>query len=64
MTYQERYDSYLAMLEPALKACFGEERGFDFDGLLDAMDYSLTAGGKRIRPVLVLECLRLLGGGV
>lgn len=64
MTYQERYDSYLAMLEPALKACFGEERGFDFDGLLDAMDYSLTAGGKRIRPVLVLEFSRLLGGDV
>ena len=64
MTYQERYDSYLTMLEPALKACFGEERGFDFDGLLDAMDYSLTAGGKRIRPVLVLEFSRLLGGDV
>ena len=62
MTYRERYDSYLAALEPALKACFGKERGFEFDGLLDAMDYSLTAGGKRIRPVLVLEFSRLLGG--
>ncbi len=61
MTFKERYDAYLAMLEPALKAAFGSERGYEFDGLLDAMDYSLTAGGKRIRPVLTLEFARLNG---
>lgn len=61
MTYRERYDRYLALIEPALKRSFGVERGFDFDGLLDAMDYSLTAGGKRIRPVLTLEFARLGG---
>ena len=61
MTYKERYDAYLALIEPALKAAFGKERGYEFDGLLDAMDYSLTAGGKRIRPVLVLEFARLNG---
>ena len=61
MTWDERYQSFLDMLEPALKNCFGVERGYEFDGLLDAMDYSLTAGGKRIRPVLVLEFARLNG---
>ena len=61
MTYDERYKSYLAIIEPALKKYFGARRGFEFDGLLDAMDYSLTAGGKRIRPVLVLEFARLNG---
>ena len=61
MTFQERYDAYLALLEPALKSAFGKERGYEFDGLLDAMDYSLTAGGKRIRPVLTLEFARLNG---
>lgn len=30
--------------------------------LQDAMEYSLMAGGKRLRPVLVLECCRLCGG--
>ena len=45
MTYDERYKSYLAIIEPALKKYFGARRGFEFDGLLDAMDYSLTAGG-------------------
>ncbi len=61
MTFDERYKAYLEMIEPALKSCFGSERGYEFDGLLDAMDYSLTAGGKRIRPVLVLEFARLNG---
>lgn len=30
--------------------------------LLDAMEYSLTAGGKRLRPVLMLEFYRMCGG--
>lgn len=61
MNYEERCRAYLDLIEPALKSCFGVERGYDFDGLLDAMDYSLTAGGKRIRPVLTLEFARLNG---
>lgn len=31
-------------------------------GLFDSMRYSLTAGGKRIRPILVLEFCRICGG--
>ncbi|MBR3552404.1 MAG: polyprenyl synthetase family protein [Clostridia bacterium] len=35
----------------------------DADGVVrDAMRYSVANGGKRIRPVLVLECCRLCGG--
>ncbi len=30
--------------------------------LVDSMEYSLTAGGKRIRPMLVLEFAKLCGG--
>ena len=30
--------------------------------LYDAMNYSLLSGGKRLRPVLTLECCRLCGG--
>lgn len=30
--------------------------------LMDAIEYSLTAGGKRLRPALVLECWRACGG--
>lgn len=64
MTFDERYAEYKAMIEPALRDCFGARRGFPFDGLLSAMDYSLMAGGKRIRPVLVLELCRVCGGDV
>ena len=35
---------------------------FDIKSLLDSMRYSLSAGGKRIRPRLVLEFSRLCGG--
>ncbi len=30
--------------------------------VLDAMDYSVNAGGKRLRPLLMRECYRLFGG--
>ena len=36
--------------------------GLSYDGLLESMHYSLTAGGKRIRPMLVLEFCRISGG--
>ncbi len=61
MTFDERYQGYLSLIEPALSAAFASQRGFEFDGLLDAMSYSLTAGGKRIRPVLTLEFARING---
>src|SRR4051812_33487928 len=30
--------------------------------LIESIDYSLTAGGKRLRPVLVMECYRACAG--
>ena len=38
--------------------------GLSYDGLLDSMHYSLTASGKRIRPMLVLEFCRISGGDI
>ena len=65
MNFQKRYNDYLQALETALAAYFGESRrGYAFDVLLEAMDYSLMAGGKRIRPVLTLEFCRVCGGDV
>ena len=63
MTFTERYDSCLSVINSELAQSFGKNmRGFEFDGLLEAMDYSLMAGGKRIRPLLVLEFCRACGG--
>jgi geranylgeranyl diphosphate synthase type II len=38
-----------------------EETGFQ-KTIFQAMNYSITAGGKRIRPVLMLETFKLFGG--
>ena len=57
------FETYLELIEEYLnnsidKSEFGEEI------VADAMRYSLQNGGKRIRPVLVLEFCRLCGGDV
>lgn len=65
MEFQREYDALRSEVEGALGQYFGKsKRGFRFDGLMEAMDYSLMAGGKRIRPVLVLEFCRACGGDV
>lgn len=43
---------------------FFNPSGLSYDGLLESMHYSLTAGGKRIRPTLVLEFFRISGGDI
>lgn len=52
----------LAMVEDYLKRlCDSHVRCAD---LQEAMAYSLLAGGKRIRPILVLETCRMCGGNL
>ena len=53
MAELERLEEHRARIEDWLHACFQDcaPRG----NLYDAMRYSLLAGGKRLRPVLVLE---------
>ena len=60
MTSQEQLNAHRALAEGWLGRCLRnrEPRG----DLYDAMEYSLLAGGKRIRPVLTLECCRMCGG--
>ena len=62
MAELERLDEHRARIEDWLHACFQDcaPRG----NLYDATRYSLLAGGKRLRPVLVLEACRLCGGAV
>lgn len=56
MTLNERIEKALAGYLPD-KDCL-EKR------LIDSMEYSLLAGGKRIRPLLVLEFCQLCGGSI
>ena len=55
---------YKAKIDAALEGCFKTEGDYPVKGLAEAMRYSLLAGGKRIRPILVLEFCRISGGDV
>ncbi len=55
---------YKQKIDSALERFFTVEDDFPLKGLADAMRYSLLAGGKRIRPLLVLEFCRISGGDV
>ena len=52
---------YKQTVDRALETYFHAE-DFPFAGLAESMRYSLLAGGKRIRPTLVLEFCRVAGG--
>ncbi len=50
-----------AEVEDILKANLPKEDGYA-DEVVDAINYSLLAGGKRLRPVMMLEAFRLFAG--
>ncbi len=56
-------EKYIEIINSALqKYVYPVKDGQDY--VVDAMNYSVTNGGKRIRPVLVLEFCRVCGGNV
>ncbi len=58
-TYNEYRDCVERALGPVLKS-LGEIP----DRLLEAMEYSLKAGGKRLRPVILLAACEMAGGDI
>lgn len=63
MNFQERLLYYKNLIEAYLSEYFGDEPRA-YGNLIDSMNYSLNAGGKRLRPALVLEFCRVCGGDV
>lgn len=59
----KQYEEYRRLVESYLEGCFYCPEA-TYSELLDAMRYSLLAGGKRIRPILALEFCRISGGDV
>ncbi len=55
---------YKRKIDAALEECFRGAASMPLEGLAEAMRYSLLAGGKRIRPMLVLEFCRICGGDI
>ena len=62
MNYQQEYEACRAMIEKRLNEYFSET--CPQRELLDAMRYSLLAGGKRIRPVLTMKFCQAAGGNM
>ena len=61
MNFEETLKQKTAEIETLLKEYLPAQSGFQ-KTLLEAMNYGMTAGGKRIRPLLMLETYRLFGG--
>ena len=57
-------EEYRLKIDEALAGYFKVREGALNAGLAEAMRYSLLAGGKRIRPLLVLEFCRIAGGDI
>lgn len=51
----------IAEIEDMIKEYLPVEKGYQ-KTILEAMNYSILAGGKRLRPMLMLETYRLFGG--
>ncbi|MDF2608615.1 MAG: hypothetical protein K0R92_89 [Lachnospiraceae bacterium] len=62
---QEKFDierdQRVAYIEEILSKYLPKETGYQ-KTVLEAMNYSVLAGGKRLRPMLILETYRLFGG--
>ena len=63
MTYEARLKEYQNLINEALDAAVST-RDCLHNRIFEAMRYSLNAGGKRIRPVLLLEFARIFGVSV
>jgi len=62
MEWQKRLQEDCVLIEEWLQNYFASRK--PYADLNDAMLYSLMAGGKRVRPVLLLETCRMCGGDV
>lgn len=59
--YKQQCTEKVAEIEKILMAYLPKKRGYQ-KLIMEAMEYSLMAGGKRIRPMLMQEMYRLFGG--
>lgn len=53
----------ITIIEERLRGCIPIASGLDKD-VVEAMEYSLLLGGKRIRPLLTLEFCKVCGGDI
>ena len=61
MNFQDELKKRTKEIESVIASCLPAEEGFA-KTMAQAMNYSVLAGGKRLRPMLILETLRMFGG--
>lgn len=61
MNYDSELSKRTAEIEEILKSLLPKEEAY-YNNVIEAMNYSILAGGKRIRPMLMMETFRLFGG--
>lgn len=61
MNFNEEIKKHTEEAQQIVYSYLPEETGYQ-KNLLSAMNYSMTAGGKRLRPMLMQETFRLFGG--
>ena len=62
MEWQQQMKDYASMVEDAMLDYIQPQKDSGQEKVFEAARYSVTAGGKRLRPVLALEFCRLCGG--
>ncbi len=53
---------HIAEVEEVLAEFLPEQKGVYYERVIDAMRYSFYAGGKRLRPMMMLESFRMFDG--
>jgi len=61
MNWENKLQERVAEVEAVIRKVLPEETGYQ-KTVLEAMNYSVLAGGKRLRPMLMEETYRLFGG--
>lgn len=61
MNFKAEMEKRVSKIENILQEYLPKEEGFQ-KNIMSAMNYSITAGGKRIRPMLMMETYQLFGG--
>ena len=61
MSFKEEYQKRTELIEDILEKYLPVQQGYQ-KIIMEAMEYSLMAGGKRLRPMLMRESFELFGG--
>ena len=63
MTFHEELEQKKAVADKLIESCLRREDGYA-SLLIEAVNYSIKVGGKRIRPILLMETNRMFAGDV